>query len=113
MNIIQFNRFSKITILVAASLILTQCSRNPVTGKKELSLMSESQEIALGQQSDPSVQAEFGIYPDGNVTSNYMDQIFYYLLLFVISHLSPLLRTLMLESLGIYFGSYDDCKGSP
>ena len=67
MNIIQFNRFSKITILVAASLILTQCSRNPVTGKKELSLMSESQEIALGQQSDPSVQAEFGIYPDSSL----------------------------------------------
>ena len=26
------------------------CATNPVTGKKELSLMSESQEIAMGRQ---------------------------------------------------------------
>ena len=30
--------------------------------KKELMLMSESQEIALGQEADPSIVAEYGLY---------------------------------------------------
>ena len=64
MNMMQINRFSKTAALVAAILFFNQCSRNPVTGKKELSFMSESQELSLGQQSDPSVQAEFGVYAD-------------------------------------------------
>lgn len=40
------------------------CSRNPVTGKRELSFMSTSQELAMGTQSDPQVVAEFGLYED-------------------------------------------------
>jgi len=43
------------------------CSRNPVTGKREFSLMSESQEIAMGQQADPSIVAQFGLYQDDNL----------------------------------------------
>jgi predicted Zn-dependent protease len=35
-----------------------------VTGKKEFSLMSESQEIAMGKEYDPSVVAQFGVYND-------------------------------------------------
>jgi len=35
-----------------------------VTGKKELSFMSQSQEIAMGKQSDPEVVAQFGLYED-------------------------------------------------
>lgn len=51
-------------ILVVALILPWGCSRNPVTGKRELSLMSESQEVALGQQSDPSIVAQFGLYQD-------------------------------------------------
>lgn len=40
------------------------CSRNPVTGRRELSLMSEQQEIAIGQQSHPSIVASMGLYED-------------------------------------------------
>ena len=43
------------------------CAVNPVTGKKELSLMSESQEIALGKQSDPSIVASFGLYENPQI----------------------------------------------
>lgn len=64
MNIMYFPRFSKVIALVAVLLLFNQCSRNPVTGKKELSFMSESAELSLGQQSDPSIQAEFGVYAD-------------------------------------------------
>ena len=41
---------------------LSGCAINPVTGKKEVALMSEQQEIALGAQSDPEIIAEFGLY---------------------------------------------------
>src|SRR5438874_2122867 len=37
------------------------CARNPVTGKRQIVLVSESQEIALGQQSDPQVRQEYGV----------------------------------------------------
>jgi|SRR5690625_304139 len=45
-------------------IFLFGCSRNPVTGKRELSFMSTSQELAMGAQSDPQVVAEFGLYED-------------------------------------------------
>jgi predicted Zn-dependent protease len=50
------------TLGVAIFLIISACSVNPVSGKKEFVLMSEQQEIALGAQSDPQVIAEFGLY---------------------------------------------------
>jgi predicted Zn-dependent protease len=40
------------------------CAINPVTGKKELSLISESQEIALGKQTDVEVRQQHGAYAD-------------------------------------------------
>jgi len=36
------------------------CVRNPVTGGRQLALISESQEIAIGKESHPAVLAEFG-----------------------------------------------------
>ncbi|MCZ2101510.1 MAG: M48 family metalloprotease [Chitinophagales bacterium] len=44
------------------TLMITSCARNPVTGKKELSFMSESQELSLGQSSDPQIVAQYGLY---------------------------------------------------
>jgi predicted Zn-dependent protease len=51
---------------VALSLALAgmACATNPVTGGREFTLMSEAQEIQMGQQSDPEVRAEMGVYPD-------------------------------------------------
>ena len=43
------------------------CAVNPVTGKKEISLMSEEKEIALGKQYDPSIVASFGKYDDAEL----------------------------------------------
>ncbi len=40
------------------------CATNPVTGKRELSLLSEAQEIAIGQQSDAEVRRDMGVYDD-------------------------------------------------
>jgi len=40
------------------------CAKNPVTGKRDLMLLSESQEVAMGQQSDPDIIRYFGLYDD-------------------------------------------------
>ena len=40
------------------------CATNPVSGKKELALVSESQEIAIGRQGAAEVTETIGLYPD-------------------------------------------------
>ncbi|HET8713948.1 MAG TPA: M48 family metalloprotease [Gemmatimonadales bacterium] len=44
--------------------IVAGCARNPATGKNELMLVSESQEIQMGTQYDSQVVAAIGLYPD-------------------------------------------------
>ncbi|HUF67575.1 MAG TPA: M48 family metalloprotease [Longimicrobiales bacterium] len=47
---------------------LAACSVNPATGERELSLVSESQEIQIGRDSDPAVTAQMGgVYPDSSL----------------------------------------------
>jgi predicted Zn-dependent protease len=43
---------------------LAGCATNPATGEREFSLMSEAQEIQLGQQLDVEVRREMGLYAD-------------------------------------------------
>lgn len=59
------------TLVVSFFLIVSGCSVNPVSGKKEFILMSEQQEIALGAESDPQVIAEFGLY-DNSTFQNFI-----------------------------------------
>jgi predicted Zn-dependent protease len=53
----------------AAALLaaLAACATNPVTGERELSLMSESQEVALGQQFDAEVRQQMPPYEDAEL----------------------------------------------
>ncbi len=44
--------------------LLAGCATNPATGKSQISLVSESQEIALGDQTAAAARASIGIYPD-------------------------------------------------
>src|SRR5947208_9473527 len=46
---------------------LAACATNPVTGKRELSLLSEAQEIQIGQAQDAQVRKEMGVYGDRDV----------------------------------------------
>ncbi len=43
---------------------LAACATNPVTGKREFSLMSEAEELAIGQQADAEIRREMGVYDD-------------------------------------------------
>ena len=49
---------------LTALAVLAGCATNPATGKKEFSLMSEAQEIQIGQQADPQIRQEMGVYED-------------------------------------------------
>lgn len=66
MNLTKFHIFYKVGFVVLF-LWLSACVRNPVTGKKELSFMSEASERALGVESDPQVVAQFGLYEDDKI----------------------------------------------
>lgn len=48
----------------AIVLSLVACATNPVTGRREFSLVSESQEIAMGQEGAQSAVASLGLVPD-------------------------------------------------
>jgi len=51
-----------------ALLCAAACAINPVTGKRELSLISEQQEVELGKQTDVEIGQDYGYYADPNLT---------------------------------------------
>jgi predicted Zn-dependent protease len=68
MHVVSTSKFTGIIFyLIVLSSMLVGCAVNPVSGKKQLALMSEADEIALGAQSDPQIIAEYGLYPDSNI----------------------------------------------
>ena len=46
---------------------MTACATNPVTGKREISFMSEEQEIRTGRELDAQVRQEMGVYQDDDL----------------------------------------------
>jgi predicted Zn-dependent protease len=47
--------------------LISACAVNPATGRREISLMSEAQEISIGQESDAQVRQEMGVYEDAEL----------------------------------------------
>jgi len=60
-------RTSACVLLVAAIGLGAACATNPVTGKKQMSLLSEAEELAIGQQQDAIIRAEMGVYDDAEL----------------------------------------------
>jgi len=54
----------KVIVILLLAILAVSCAVNPVTGKRELSLISEGQEIEMGKQTDAEVVAQFGLYDD-------------------------------------------------
>jgi predicted Zn-dependent protease len=50
-------------------LVFISCTTDYVTGKKTFSLVSESQEIAMGKEADPQIVAEYGLYEDEDLST--------------------------------------------
>ncbi len=53
--------------ICAAAALVAGCSTNPATGKSEISLVSEGQEIEMGNQMLASARATLGTYPDSGL----------------------------------------------
>jgi predicted Zn-dependent protease len=53
--------------LLFTYVLIDSCARNPVTGKSQVVFMSEAQEIAMGQEADPQIIAQFGLYEDSAI----------------------------------------------
>jgi predicted Zn-dependent protease len=54
----------KFLIVTGLCLTLAACATNPVSGRREMALMSEQQEIAIGRDMHPKVLAQYGQYDD-------------------------------------------------
>ena len=59
--------FKNVSLFFVLTLLVTSCSRNPVTGKREVVLMSEGQEISMGKEADPQIVAAYGLYQDAKI----------------------------------------------
>src|SRR5210317_1032321 len=73
---IMLQMMQKISILLLSTFALYGCAVNPVTGKNELSLISESQEISIGQKNyGPSRQMQGGDYNVNPELSVYVNTV--------------------------------------
>ena len=61
-------------LVLCVALPAVSCATNPVTGKREFTLMSESQELAIGRQADVEIQQTMGLYEDGDL-QRYVEDI--------------------------------------
>ncbi len=55
---------SRSTRLILLAAFAAGCATNPVTGRSELALVSEAQEIQMGQEYAEQVKAQIGLYDD-------------------------------------------------
>ncbi len=69
-------RYTFLLILISIQLVFSGCAVNPVTGKNELAIVSESQEISIGENNyTPSKQLQGGDYSLDPVLSKYVDSV--------------------------------------
>lgn len=61
-------------VVVSGALLLAGCATNPATGETMLSLVSENQEIQMGQEAREAVRAQFGLYEDESL-QQYVDSV--------------------------------------
>jgi predicted Zn-dependent protease len=54
-------------VALAVAVALAACARNPVTGRRQLSLVSTEQEIALGKEAAGQIAESIGRYPDAKL----------------------------------------------
>jgi len=60
-------KFISIGMMAATAFVINSCAKNPVTGKRQVVFTSEAQEIAMGQEADPQIIAQYGLYQDSTL----------------------------------------------
>ncbi|ABI56221.1 M48 family metalloprotease [Alkalilimnicola ehrlichii MLHE-1] len=67
---------NRIFVLVLLALVLTACAANPVTGQRELALLSEREEVAIGEQHyDTTQQSMGGPYTTDEALNRYINRV--------------------------------------
>ena len=69
-----FRKAGFVVALAGLGAGLASCARNPVTGKSEISLVSESQEIQMGQQYEQQIVKTMGVY-DNQQVQDYVSKL--------------------------------------
>lgn len=65
---------SAVALTLAAIFVPLSCAVNPVTGKRELMLVSQQDEIAMGRQTDAQIGQTYGFYEDQKLSA-YVDRV--------------------------------------
>lgn len=58
------NGVMRVCMLLGVALWIASCATNPVSGGPELMLLSEQDELKLGNQTDRQVRSQYGVYDD-------------------------------------------------
>lgn len=64
----------KLVRVLVLTVLAIGCATNPATGRRQLILMSEQEEIGLGRQSDAEIRQQMGAYADQDL-QRYVDRI--------------------------------------
>ena len=59
-----YNKVSIASCLALIGVVATGCATNPATGKSQIMLVSEQQEIEMGRREDRNATRAFGVYND-------------------------------------------------
>ena len=59
--------FSRVAITLTLAGVIAACATNPVTGRRQLALISESDEIAMGRQAAQEVEQTLGLVEDAEL----------------------------------------------
>ena len=57
-----------------AAALIAACAVNPVSGGRELALLSEADELRLGQENDAAVRKQYGVYANARLQA-YVQQV--------------------------------------
>lgn len=74
LNSPQMAQIAQRMVLLVSLVFAAACATNPVTGKRQMSLLSEAEELAIGQQQDAEIRREMGVYDDPEL-QRYVDDI--------------------------------------
>jgi len=64
----------KLARILVVMVLAVGCATNPATGRRQLILLSEQEEIALGQKSDAEIRQQMGVYADQSL-ERYVDGV--------------------------------------
>lgn len=68
-------RTNRTYLLAILLMTVVSCATNPVTGKRQINLVSEGQEVAMGQQAHPEIIRQFGVYDEKPELNRLVDRV--------------------------------------